>query len=486
MESFGDVAWFIFGITNPSPQTSYLSVQTIDSNLQLCEYVVDGDGVHHYGALYAILINSMNLLTVRRDESRVLAFTTEILPFKFHSLCSKVRLQHLMFADDLLLFSRGDQQSVMVLLRSFATFSAASGLQMNKQKSNIYFSGVQWPIKDYIISISGCVEGQLPFKYLGVPITAGKLRKADCQLLIEKIVERIRSFGAWKISYAGRVVLVKSVGSPHNEGGLGIRFSFDWNRATVGKLVWWLYYKPDSLWVKWVHQIYMKGGSWANHSPKAHMSGNWKAICKVRDLFQSGYTDGKWLAGNDGYTVASGYEWLRPKRQQVGWARPIWKSWALPKHKFLAWLMLKNTLNVKAKLFKYGICADDVCCICHIDQETISHVFQNCRYAILVMEGVCEWLHIPVPTVNGIIWVGRRKWSPLMNNICLAALMAVYYSLWQQRNKSRLEGVSARPSVIIQQIQTCIRSRWLHPKLVLVMMLIGLLHYVEVYLNYMY
>ncbi|XP_074304886.1 uncharacterized protein LOC141639737 [Silene latifolia] len=395
----------------------------------------------------------------------------------------------------------------MVLLRSFATFSAASGLQMNKQKSNIYFTGVQRQIKDYIISISGCVEGQLPFKYLGVPITAGKLGKADCEVLIEKIVERIRSFGARKISYAGRVVLVKSVltslftywaniflipkgvqkkidslcrnylwdgtdiymrsplvsweqvCSPHNEGGLGIKYSFDWNRATVGELVWWLYCKPDSLWVKWVHQIYMKGGSWANHSPKAHMSGNWKAICKVRVLFQKGFTDGKWLAGNAGYTVASGYDWLRPKRQPVGWACLIWKSWALAKHKFLAWLMLKNALNVKAKLFKYGICVDEVCCICHTDQETASHVFQKCRYAILVMEGVCQWLHIPFPTVNGIIWVGRRKWSPLMKNICLAAFMAVYYSIWQQRNKSRLEGVLVRPSVIIQQIHTCIRSR---------------------------
>ncbi|XP_074291050.1 uncharacterized protein LOC141617806 [Silene latifolia] len=241
--------------------------------------------------------------------SRVLNFATEMLPFKFHSLCSRLKLQHLMFADDLLLFSKGDTQSVEVLLRSFATFSAASGLQMNKHKSNIYFSGVQIKVRDYIIGLSGCVEGQIPFKYLGVPITAGRLGKKECQVLIEKIVERIRSFGARKLSYARRLVLVKSVltslftywaniflipkgvmkkidsicrnylwdgtnvylrtpmvnwervCTPQSEGGLGLRYSLDWNRATIGKLVWWIYSKPDSLWIKWVHQVYIKGSS---------------------------------------------------------------------------------------------------------------------------------------------------------------------------------------------------------------------------------
>ncbi|XP_074305806.1 uncharacterized protein LOC141641028 [Silene latifolia] len=44
--------------------------------------------------------------------------------------------------DDLLLFSKGDVGSIMVLLRSFATFSSASGLQMNSSKTNSYFNGV--------------------------------------------------------------------------------------------------------------------------------------------------------------------------------------------------------------------------------------------------------------------------------------------------------------------------------------------------------
>ncbi|XP_074266690.1 uncharacterized protein LOC141589970 [Silene latifolia] len=301
-----------------------------------------------------------------------------------------------------------DKQSVMVMLRSFATFSEASGLHMNRQKSNIYFTGVQRHDKDYIIGISGCVEGQIPFKYLGVPITAGKLGKRECQALIEKIIERIRSFVARKLSYAGRLILVKSVltslftywaniflipkgvmkkidsicrnylwdgtniylraplvswehvCNPQSEGGLGIRYSSTWNMATVGKVVWWLYSKPDSLWVKWVHQIYIKGNYWDSHVPKTHMSGNWKTICKIKEVFKPGYVNGVWLVDKDGYNVSSGYEWLRHKEQKVGWAKLLWTSWAVPKHKFLCWLILRNALNVQEKLYKHGICQDEI------------------------------------------------------------------------------------------------------------------------------
>ncbi|XP_074315285.1 uncharacterized protein LOC141651471 [Silene latifolia] len=68
--------------------------------------------------------------------SRVLNYTTSTMPFKFHPMCSKLQLSHLMFVDDLLLFCKGDVNSIMILLRSFATFSCASGLQMNSNKTN--------------------------------------------------------------------------------------------------------------------------------------------------------------------------------------------------------------------------------------------------------------------------------------------------------------------------------------------------------------
>ncbi|XP_074297070.1 uncharacterized protein LOC141627746 [Silene latifolia] len=132
--------------------------------------------------------------------SRILAHVTDTMPFKFHPLCSQLKLSHLMFADDLLLFSKGDTTSIMILLRAFATFSVATGLQMNSLKSNIYFNGVASRVKSDILQISGFSEGALPFKYLGVPIShweAHFVKKRNC--LIEKILRTYSWLSCQKI-----------------------------------------------------------------------------------------------------------------------------------------------------------------------------------------------------------------------------------------------------------------------------------------------
>ena len=58
--------------------------------------------------------------------------------FKYHPKRSKLAITHLCFADDLLLFSRGDLESIKMLQRCFSEFSQASGLQANLTKSSIY------------------------------------------------------------------------------------------------------------------------------------------------------------------------------------------------------------------------------------------------------------------------------------------------------------------------------------------------------------
>ncbi|XP_074305526.1 uncharacterized protein LOC141640741 [Silene latifolia] len=246
---------------------------------------------------------------------------------------------------------------------------------------------------------------------------------------------------------------------PKTEGGLGIRYSQTWNIATVGKLVWWVYSKPDNLWVKWIHQVYMKGCDWDSYSPKSHMSGNWKAICKVRDIFQPGYLSGNWLANGGGYNVSSGYEWFETRGAKVGWAKSLWHKWSLAKHSFHCWLIFKNALNVKDKLFRHGVSTDAICCICNTTQETVVHLMQHCQYGQLILTGVCLRLQIPVPVGNALIWIGRRRWSDIQKKTSLCAVMAVYYHIWQQRNNARLNATLCNPRVVIEQIMSLVQLR---------------------------
>ncbi|XP_062074548.1 uncharacterized protein LOC133778559 [Humulus lupulus] len=63
--------------------------------------------------------------------------------FTYHPRCESLKLTHLYFADDLLLFSRGDFKAIYVLLRGFQLFTESLGLQANKKKSAIYGVGLQ-------------------------------------------------------------------------------------------------------------------------------------------------------------------------------------------------------------------------------------------------------------------------------------------------------------------------------------------------------
>nr|XP_016511332.1 PREDICTED: uncharacterized protein LOC107828514 [Nicotiana tabacum] len=75
--------------------------------------------------------------------------------FKFHPKCKKLGVTNIYFADDLLMFCRGDKQSVNALQDTFNKFSNASGLQASAEKSSIYTAGVPQHIKEELINLTG-------------------------------------------------------------------------------------------------------------------------------------------------------------------------------------------------------------------------------------------------------------------------------------------------------------------------------------------
>uniref|UniRef100_A0A0V0HM10 Putative ovule protein n=1 Tax=Solanum chacoense TaxID=4108 RepID=A0A0V0HM10_SOLCH len=89
------------------------------------------------------------------------------------------------------------------MFESFQLFSKALGLQENMSKCSIYFGGVSSIESAKIIQYTGFTAGQLPFKYLGIPLSTKKLSLMQWSPLIEKIVAKISSWTTRKLSHAG-------------------------------------------------------------------------------------------------------------------------------------------------------------------------------------------------------------------------------------------------------------------------------------------
>lgn len=113
---------------------------------------------------------------------------------KFHSRCKKEKISHLCFADDLLIFCKGDRCSVQVVKDCLINFEELSGLSPNPGKSSLFTCGVDNNTKDSLLGVLGFKEGSLPVRYLGVPLISSKLRKADCNALVERITAKIKSW----------------------------------------------------------------------------------------------------------------------------------------------------------------------------------------------------------------------------------------------------------------------------------------------------
>ncbi|XP_074271311.1 uncharacterized protein LOC141595244 [Silene latifolia] len=332
------------------------------------------------------------------------------------------------------------------------------------------------------------VEGRLPFRYLGVPIKTTRLSATDCKPTIDKVVDRIRGLGARKLSYAGRLILVKAVlktllqyratmfilptgvisriesicrnflwdggadyirsplvswdkaCKPWDEGWLGLKNDIQWNKAAVGKLVWLLASKPDHMWVRWVNHTYIKGKDWLTYEPPTSTSWYWRRICRVKNLFKEAYNQNMWTTQhNKEYTIAKGYDFIRDKGLKVNWHNLVWNKWSIPKHSFISWVYQHKNMNTMEKLHNLSISEEYTCRICRNETETIEHLFFDCPYnrKVVVIEG--DWLGLPLPYQDLMEWRLRITGSKMKQGIINATINACLYHIWNQRNRSRIE-----------------------------------------------
>ncbi|XP_074318562.1 uncharacterized protein LOC141655376 [Silene latifolia] len=143
--------------------------------------------------------------------TRVMEYATGKWYFRYHPLCKSLKLTHLLFADDLLMFCKGDIKSIMLLLRALSTFSETSGLKVNASKSEVVFNGVPDEVRMDVVQIRG---------------------------VIRRIEAICRNFFWSGDSEYHRVPLIawEKVCCRKKEGGLDIKQAEVWNKATVGKL----------------------------------------------------------------------------------------------------------------------------------------------------------------------------------------------------------------------------------------------------------
>ncbi|KAK6127601.1 hypothetical protein DH2020_038662 [Rehmannia glutinosa] len=357
---------------------------------------------------------------------------------------------------------------------------------------------------DNILNLLNFPLGTLPVRYLGVPLAAQRLNVNHYAPLYDRIASYINKWTANSFSYAGRLLLIKSVLQgvecfwlqifplpntvidrinrlcrvflwgkntspiawskvclPSDKGGLGLRDVHSWNKALLAKILLNIHSKTDSLWVRWVHSFYLKNQSIWTWDPKKSDSCLLKRICDIRNeiLAKLGSPDLaisnlSLFSNSKGLCSSKMYDLFRDSGPKTFWHTAVWKNFIPPKFSFCVWLAINDRLATINNL-KY-LDVDPTCKLCGNYLENASHLFFDCIVTRLLWDKVKKWLKFShsMSTIAGALkWTKKEHVVPALKKARAVAVCCTIYQIWMARNCQVFEGLNFAEDTVFLKIQ---------------------------------
>ncbi|GKA14637.1 RNA-directed DNA polymerase, eukaryota, reverse transcriptase zinc-binding domain protein [Tanacetum coccineum] len=232
-----------------------------------------GDPISPY--LFTLVMEVLNLVMIKNIK--------EDGQFRYHAGCKELKVTHLCFADDLMVFCHGDVHSLSLVKKSLNEFSKYSGLLPNLKKSTVFFGSIKENLKYDLLKVVPFSVGTLPMKYLGVPLLAKCLGVNDS--IVKEINKVMKNF-LWDSSGSGNgraKIAWKVVCRPKDQGGLGIKPLNEWNEVLLMKNIWKIVEQKQTLWVQWVNRVKLKGRSVWDIDIDVNDSWGLKKLMELRD-----------------------------------------------------------------------------------------------------------------------------------------------------------------------------------------------------------
>ncbi|XP_042942883.1 uncharacterized protein LOC122277065 [Carya illinoinensis] len=281
----------------------------------------------------------------------------------------QVRVSHLFFADDSLLFCKANAEEWGRMVSLLRAYEMDSGQRLNVEKTSVVFSkNTNRITQRFILSIAG-MRTTMPYeRYLGLPLVVGKDRLKTFKTLLDSITLKLNSQRIKTLSQAGKKIYLKAViqalptftmsvfklpltliqainsviqrlGQSKAEGGLGFRDLEIFNKALLSKQCWRLIQDPSSLAAKVLKAKYFPQSSFQSAKVGSKPSFVWRSLLAARKTIEAGsfwrvgsgdkihiWTD-KWLAKTKPTKVTSPVRVLDGLATVAELIDPTTRSW---------------------------------------------------------------------------------------------------------------------------------------------------------------
>ncbi|XP_070024861.1 uncharacterized protein [Nicotiana sylvestris] len=190
------------------------------------------------------------------------------------------KINHLAYADDMIIFSSSDETSLMLIMQVLKAYEDASGQLVNKNKSAVYLHHLtDMTVVNKVERITGIHRNDFSIIYLGCPIFYARRKLEFYQPLITKffwsstVGGTSRHWASWN-----------TLCMPVEEGGIGFISLHDVAKALFSKL-WWNFRTKPSLWSSFICQKYCKKLN-SVMVPWKRGSHIWRKMLECKDLIE--------------------------------------------------------------------------------------------------------------------------------------------------------------------------------------------------------
>ena len=246
-------------------------------------------------------------------------------------------VNHLLFADDCLIFISANSRSVQRLNEILDIYAACSGQAVNREKSAVFFSpNTPTTMRHDIKTLLGISVEAFSDRYLGLPTAVGRITSGTFEHIGERARSKIQGWSERLLACAGREMLLKSViqsiptysmscfrltkkvcktlsscmarywwsssldkrsmhwvswetlATPKARGGMGFRELELFNIALLGKHGWRFITNPNSLCARVMKTKYFPDVDFMQATTPSSASPIWRAITAGREALKVG------------------------------------------------------------------------------------------------------------------------------------------------------------------------------------------------------